>query len=283
MKIQAGALAVLVAEDRDSVVANANAAAPDESQIRLQSRARRGAERALVLGWNRRGPEIVRQMTSYMAAGSSIVIAAQSPKVEKAVAELQAKGRPVTLEARSADARDRAQLEALRPATFDHVLVLAQTDHGHAQAADTSTLVTLLHLRRIAEREKAHFTVVSEIADVRNRELADVTQADDFVVSHRLVSLMLAQSAENKFASAIFGDLLSAEGSELYMRPIKSFVTTNEPVNFYTIAEAAMRRGETAIGYLQKARGPNSVVINPNKSEKIEFHDGDMIVVLAED
>ena len=34
--------------------------------------------------------------------------------------------------------------------------------------------------------------------DVRNRELAEVTQADDFIVSDKLVSLMLAQVSENK-------------------------------------------------------------------------------------
>ena len=34
--------------------------------------------------------------------------------------------------------------------------------------------------------------------DINNRSLAEVTQADDFIVSDKLVSLMLAQVSENK-------------------------------------------------------------------------------------
>ena len=71
------------------------------------------------------------------------------------------------------------------------------------QPADTRTLVTLLHLRKIAEDAGKHINVVSEMIDVRNRELAEVTRADDFVVSNKLVSLMLAQASENEHLAAI--------------------------------------------------------------------------------
>ena len=42
------------------------------------------------------------------------------------------------------------------------------------------------------------------MTDVRNRELAEVTRTDDFVVSNKLVSLMLAQASENEHLAAIF-------------------------------------------------------------------------------
>ena len=45
----------------------------------------------------------------------------------------------------------RGELEALDPTGYDHVLVLGYSDHMAAQPADTRTLVTLLHLRKIAE------------------------------------------------------------------------------------------------------------------------------------
>ena len=43
--------------------------------------------------------------------------------------------------------------------------------------------------------------------DVRNRQLAEVTRADDFIVSDSLVSLLLSQIAENRDLNAVFGDL----------------------------------------------------------------------------
>ena len=48
--------------------------------------------------------------------------------------------------------------------------------------------------------------------DLRNRELAEVTQADDFIVSDQLISLMLAQVAENKHLNAVFADLFDPRG-----------------------------------------------------------------------
>ena len=125
--------------------------------------------------------------------------------------------------------------------------------------------------------------------DVRNRELAEVTRADDFVVSNKLVSLMLAQASENEYLSAIFDDLLDEKGSEFYMRPVADYVATDRPVTFYTIAEAARRRGEVAIGYRRSGkedangRKLGGVVVNPVKSEALQYEPADRIIVLARD
>src|SRR5436190_16525664 len=85
--------------------------------------------------------------------------------------------------------------------------------------------------------------------DVRNRALAEVTQADDFIVSDKLVSLMLSQISENKELNALFADLFRDEGSEIYLKPAKNYVNPGQAVNFYTVVEAARRRNEVAIGY----------------------------------
>ena len=53
--------------------------------------------------------------------------------------------------------------------------------------------------------------------DLRNRALAEVTHADDFIVSDRLVSLLMSQVAENAQLNAVFADLFDAAGSEIYL------------------------------------------------------------------
>jgi len=166
--------------------------------------------------------------------------------------------------------------------------VLGYSDHMDPQPTDTRTLVTLLHLRKIAETSGTKINVVSEMIDVRNRELAEVTRADDFVVSNKLVSLMLAQASENENLSAIFDDLLDEQGSEIYMRPAEDYIELERPVNFYTIAEACRRRGEVALGHVRKRDGDDprnmgGVVVNPRKSEPVTYAAGDRIIVLARD
>jgi hypothetical protein len=166
------------------------------------------------------------------------------------------------------------------------VIVLAD-DQLEAQQADARTLVTLLHLRDIADRFNHPFSIVSEMLDVRNRALAEVTKADDFIVSDKLVSLMLAQISENKSLNAVFTDLFDPDGSEVYLKLAANYVKTGEPVNFYTVVEAARRRGEVAIGYRVTAHGNDAsksygVAVNPRKSEMITFAEWDRIIVLAE-
>ncbi len=104
-------------------------------------------------------------------------------------------------------------------------------------------------------------------------------RADDFVVSNRLVSLMLTQMSENESLLPIFTEILDEEGAEIYMRPVEEYVKTAAPVNFYTIAAAAAARGECAFGYLK--RGETGVTLNPSKSAQVQFAPGDSVVVMA--
>ncbi|MGQ3296536.1 MAG: CASTOR/POLLUX-related putative ion channel, partial [Shinella sp.] len=149
------------------------------------------------------------------------------------------------------------------------------------------TLVTLLQLRKIADAANQHIGIVSEMIDVRNRNLAAVTRADDFVVSNKLVSLMLAQASENELMAQIFDELLDEDGSEIYMRPVTDYIAIDRPVNFYTVNLAALIRGEVALGY-SRANAPGhdprnmgGVVVNPVKSEKITFDPTDRLIILA--
>ena len=198
--------------------------------------------------------------------------------------------RNMKVEAKTIDTSHSASIEALDPASYDSIMVLGYSDTMEAQSADTRTLITLLHLRKLSERLGIHISVVSEMIDIRNRELAEVTRADDFVVSNKLVSLMLAQASENEYLSSIFDDLLDEDGSEIYMRPVGDYVDLSRPVSFYTIAEAARQRGETAIGYRRKresedddGRNMGGVVVNPDKAEALDYLPEDRVIVLAED
>src|SRR5690606_23053049 len=116
----------------------------------------------------------------------------------------------------------------------------------------------------------------SEMIDDRNRELAEVTQADDFIVSDQLISLMLSQVSENRKLTEVFGDLFSATGAEIYLRPAELYVAPGSETDFYTVLEAARRRGETAIGYRLDAHARSSqdhygVSVNPTKTERRVF------------
>jgi voltage-gated potassium channel Kch len=289
-QIRAGMKAILIAEDDTTIKVTANPLNVDHTAITLYRRHERTPERTLMLGWNRRGPMIAFELSRYVAPGSVLTIAADTPTLQDEIGALMVSGNNLQVEYGIIDTASRSALEGLNLPTYNHVLVLGYSDILDAQATDTRTLVTLLHLRKIAETTGSHINVVSEMIDVRNRQLAEVTRADDFVVSNKLVSLMLAQASENENIGAIFADLLDEQGSEIYMRPADTYLELNHEMSFYTVTEACRRRGEVAIGYVKKVaarpddpRNMGGVVVNPKKSKLLSFEAGDRIIVLARD
>lgn len=244
-------------------------------------------ERTLILGWNWRAPAIINELDQYVPAGSAVTVVAEDDGAAVMLEERCADLRHQTIHFQAGDTTDRRTLDALDIPSYQHVILLCYSEQFDVQQADARTLITLLHLRDIARLHGDAFSIVSEMLDSRNRNLAEITQADDFIVSDRLVSLMLAQVAENKALNAVFADLFDPEGAEVYLRPASQYVRTGQAIDFYTVVEAARRRGEVAIGYrragfsLDKARA-YGVVVNPNKAEAVTFAAEDMVIVLAE-
>lgn len=285
--ILAGERAILIAEDDAMIKLRSGDFEIDREIIRPPVQHTPSSERTLLLGWNRRGPIITQELSRYVAPGSELMIAANTPDLEAEVAGISYLAENMTVRCTVIDTTNRAALDALDVPSYDHVLVLGYSDHMAAQPADTTTLVTLLQLRKIADAANMHIGIVSEMIDVRNRNLAAVTRADDFVVSNKLVSLMLAQASENELMAQIFDELLDEDGSEIYMRPVTDYIAIDRPVNFYTVSLAALIRGEVALGYSRagaKGHDPRNlggVVVNPVKSEKMTFGPDDRLIILA--
>jgi ion channel POLLUX/CASTOR len=137
----------------------------------------------------------------------------------------------------------------------------------------------------MADRLGERVPVVSEMADDRNRDLAPLSEADDFIVSQKLISLLMTQISENGHLADIFAELFSADGSEIYLKPAEHYVVPGQPVNFYTVIEAARRKNEVAIGYRSHelaSQAPQfGVVVNPDKQSIISLNTGDRVIVLA--
>lgn len=243
-------------------------------------------EHTLILGWNWRTTAVIRELDNYVAAGSEVTIVASDVVSDAAdVAQAMTLQNQV-LHFHTADTTKRKVLEGLDLASYRHIIVMSYSDALETQLADARTLVTLLHLRDIANRRGLRFSIVSEMLDVRNRNLAEITQADDFIVSDRLISLMMAQVATNKALNAVFADLFDTDGAEIYLKPMSDYVQTGVAVDFYTVLESARRRNETAIGYRLEVNSNNKdmqygVVINPNKTNTVTFDATDMVIVLA--
>ncbi|MHC1784237.1 MAG: NAD-binding protein [Anaerolineaceae bacterium] len=277
---------IFIAEDDDKITCTGR----DPVKIQLERIAKPGKvedfiERTLILGWNKRGAAIINELDNYVSKGSEILVIASHDELNDISHN---KYRNEKVKVQSGDITNRRTLDELDLVKYDHVILLSYTDRLAQQQADAKTLITLLHLRDIADKRNQTFSIVSEMQDIRNRNLADVTRANDFIVSDKLISLMAAQVSENKNLNPVLEDLFDPEGSEIYLKPVGHFIKTGEPVNFYTIVHEASSRGAVAIGYRinadsQDASRGYGVVINPDKNKLVNFVEADKIIVISEE
>ncbi|MFY9309857.1 MAG: potassium transporter TrkA [Bacteroidia bacterium] len=245
------------------------------------------SERILLLGWNKRAFTIIREMDNYVASGSYMKVVSSFDDDKSSILEVALDLKNIALEFQHADTTSREVIDQLDIASYSSVQMLCYKDNMDMQDADAQTLITLLHIRRVIEETGKDIKVVSEMLDIRNRDLAEVTKADDFIVSDKLISLLMSQVSENKYLMPVFSDLFSADGSEIYLKPVEDYVEPREQVNFYTVLESAARKGQTAIGYRIAADAHDSskaygVTLNPVKSKILKFTPNDRVIVLAE-
>ena len=277
--IEASDRIIVIAED-DSLIALGEPGVADTASLAHAVPVSLAPESTLVLGTNAGLAGMLGELSEYVASGSTVrVVSASEPELPQFenLSAVWTQGDPTK----------RAVLEALDVSGFDHIIVLADKDDPDLQRADSRTLVTLLQLRDLSEAGGFELNVVSEMLDDTNRELAEVTRADDLIVSDRLIALLLSQISESRELTDVFDTLFSSAGSEIYLNPAEDYIVPGQQVDFYAVLEAARRRGETAIGYRVAADAHVSangygVRVNPLKSERISFASGDRVIVLAE-
>ena len=278
---------IAITEDDDTLVLRSDAGGglPDTSALANRERLPAAPERILILGWNGKAQAIIEELDNYVAPGSETIVICRHEGAREVLLSVAKRMQRQKVRFADGDITHAATLAAVKATSFEHVILLSYD--MPIQEADAKTLITLLHLRNLADAAGVRLSIVSEMMDLRNRALAQIARADDFIVSDKLVSLMMSQLSENKNLDHVFRVLFSSEGSEIYIRPMTDYIRLGSTVDFYTVLEAAAQRGETAIGYRLMKHADNKergygVNVNPKKSDRHSFAENDMIVVLAE-
>ncbi|MCU0430062.1 MAG: hypothetical protein MUF42_08835 [Cytophagaceae bacterium] len=244
--------------------------------------------KTLILGWNSNTKIVIKELDNYVRMGSELYVMAECDEsTEEKIKQLGADLKNQKFKFTRADINDRNELNKIDFKNYDHVIIVSYSDDYSIQEADAITLITLMHVRDILKKINHRTSLVTEMLDWKNRALADLNKADDFIISDRIISLILAQISENKELAIVFEDLFDAEGNEIYIKSYKEYMAPSTRTNFYSVLHAASQRKEVAFGYIKSkfADDPANgygVVLNPIKSELISFEDDDKIIVISE-
>ncbi|MFF4387380.1 NAD-binding lipoprotein [Streptomyces sp. NPDC001552] len=306
--ISAGERIILISEDDDTAVPADASSCVDEDAIVTAHSGAPEAERLLLLGWNRRAPLVVEQLDQFVGPGSTLDVVSLADEVRtRAASGVTEACSHLEVAFRRGDITDPELLAKLDVPAYDRVIVIGETGHEpvpHAATppparaidlglapetgteTDDRTLVTLLHLRAIGEAAGREPSLTTEMSDDGNRLLAPAREGADFIVSGRLISLLMTQISESPYLAAVFEELFEAEGNELHLKPVADYVRTDREVTFATLVESARRRRECAVGYRLRAgtaTGPAyGVRLNPDKRQRVRFGEHDWLIVLAE-
>ncbi|MDR1710711.1 MAG: hypothetical protein LBR58_02450 [Propionibacteriaceae bacterium] len=274
---------IVVAEHHGTTIASTAPAPVDETAFATVPDEAE-AQRLLVLGYSPLLYDILAEEDHYLIAGSTVTVAAPGLSGQEDLPE-PPDFKNLKLRFRDAAITDPDVLKELLADNPENVLILADPALDDA-AADARTLLVLMLLRGLVASPEFDFTITSEMRLIDNQELARVSRVNDFVVSSHLSSLITAQIARTRQVGRIFQDLLSAGGSEIYLRPVTRYLKPGAEVDFYTACAAAARFDEAFVGYRTEApaeEGGFRVVVNPPKADRIRFKATDSFLVLAED
>lgn len=246
---------------------------------------------------------MIEQLDQYVSPGTTLDVVALGAYADTHGARSAAASRSrLDVSLHTGDITDPLTLAKLDVPSYDGVIVIGET-HVPAAAdpeagpgagtaaeaeagADDRTLVTLLYLRAVGEAAQRELALTTEMSDDGNRLLAPAREGADFIVSGRLISLLMTQISESPYLAEVFEELFTARGHEFHLKPATDYVRAGSEVSFATAVESARRRRECAVGYRLRARSAaapdHGVRINPDKRQRIRFSEEDWLIVLAE-
>ena len=123
-------------------------------------------------------------------------------------------------------------------------------------------------------------TVVVELLDAGNIDLAPKHGSDDLVISDAIASSMIAQLAEMPERRPVLLQLYAGSGTGIGAIDPEA-LSIPDVTTFATVARSAYARDLIAIGW---SRGPahgDALTLNPRDDDPIELVPGDKIVVIG--
>jgi len=323
--IQEGDKILCLAEDNDTYSVNEDGHNLSEDKVPTISVVKRNNEKLLFCGWRRDMADMITQLDLYVEKGSELwlfntvlsqermaLLKDKDNKDELKTKNLTIKnvvGNPIVRRnlrrLHAVDEYGKRTGESITLDEFRSILILSDGDAPNMESSDSRSLASSLiiqDLQRelIAEKNENNKSsllnktdercnTVSEILETRTRSLLQVAGCKGYVMSNYIISLWLAQVAEDRDINVVLGELLSAEGCETYIRDISYYLDLKKKKkqSFWDVALLARQRREVAVGYKPKEMNwPQALryIINPsNKASPRKWKEGDSVLVFAFD
>jgi len=284
---------IILAED-DSTIQFQSQQIHHPKEIAFQNKKKDSLKKSvLILGWHSVAEIFISESADYLKEGSTFEVCFNNPSeaLTTRIDELSKIYPDFNITLRNLDPLVLQELQDTVPFEHDNIVILSQKDEEQSpDKIDSDTLIILLLLRKLKEgKEKVNTKIITQVLNSDNQEIITQTDVDDFIISNKLITMILAQLSEEPLIMKFYEDIFSEDGSEIYVKSIQLY-TDSFPLKttFGDVLELVNKRDEICLGIRIGSKSKNAsenfgVTLNLPKDKEVVLGPEDYVVVLSED
>jgi hypothetical protein len=245
----------------------------------------------LILGWHNIGEVYIHEAYDYLQPGSRFDIMYHNPteNIQSLITGFQQEYADFEINFIDSNPLSHEGLARINPMDYDNLIILSQNDETNsADKIDSDTLIILLLLRELIQDQEGP-KIITQVLNSENQQLINQTDVDDFIISNRLITMVLAQLSEEPKIRLLYDDIFSEDGKEIYVKPAHLYFDSfPQEIAFGDAMKIANLREEVCLGIrkgnaIKDFNDNFGVRLNLPKNEKFTLEENDFLVVLSED
>ena len=236
----------------------------------------------LVIGWSKLGQSIIENTLPMLEKGSNVYVSYRSDVLTKEPVILN-QANDVLLQTIPFDQHGSSiSSEFIKNKKIDTVLIIGYNDLYSKEIADTFSLMQNLQIKTVLDEmdPEERPRIILQLNNGAKKNLIDVDENNEFIVSNILSSLLMTQLAENPKLQLIFEELFTPAGCEICIKSISYFIETteNNSIQISDLINSCLDNNATFIGYIEN----NNLVLNPDKTVNVTITEDLKVVVICE-
>lgn len=257
----------------------------------------RKTERHLIIGWNSKTPICLQEYAKYVVEGSEINLVTNklTSEIEAKFEEIRQAYPQVLMQIWKINVEVVEELKILNLYQYNSISILASKGKN-SEEIDAKTLTILLEIRQIFQEytketgNSVTTELVVELADSEETDLVMKAGVQDFLLSNQFVSKILAQASQEPDVMFVYRNLFSAEGSEMYIKPIELFFPPEKlgKLSFADCVFASQSRDEICLGIKIASQAQDrdrnfGIYLAPSLDTQFNLTLADQLITIAED
>ena len=158
-------------------------------------------------------------------------------------------------------------LEKLKKENTTKIVLISEDN-----ITDVKSINVLLIIRQIIRKENLNIAILSLLNSIQKRNLIYSDDIRDFIVSGKLIGMLMAQASLSSNILYIFCGLLSKNGKDIIMSPYADYF--NESKSFKDVYLYFIQKKTILIG----VKRYNDVILNPNYDTMLDNKDEIIII-----